>query len=260
MKKANLLQLLGAVLLLNACSKDAEPETIINKSVVIINYDTEHQFTITKGEESVPIDLIKWTSSDPKVAQISANGTLKGRKIGPTLVKGIYNGREFLSWVTVKPYSTIYKEPDFLFGSDKSTVKFKVLGLLKEEGESVLVYFGGGSSKVKQEVYLFQDNLLLAIVLDFEDSESVKKEVETFYKERYPLIISPDKTHPFFATDDLSMAIRLDSSESIGFYVSYTKILNGGRLSADIERDRVEQALLPTICSGNKSDILRREL
>ena len=212
--------LFTGILFFTACSKDAEPETTIDRASINLKYDQTHQFEIRRGSENLS-SLYNWTSSDSTVGKISAGGMFKARKIGSTRIKATSNGKEFSSSITVSPYSTIFEEPEFEFGLNKDTMKERTTKLLAQESENVLVYVGG-SANVNKFIYAFNNDKLVGVAVDYADSDNVQKEVKTYYKERYPILMPLlDRKDSIYINDGKNKAVYLTNNESIGFYASY---------------------------------------
>ncbi|WP_159473231.1 Ig-like domain-containing protein [Dyadobacter sp. 3J3] len=239
------LLLLSAAFILSSCSKskDAEPEiTMTDPKTLELKYDQEHQFVMKKGNEITAGNLFGWSSSDQNVGTVAYDGKFKGRKIGTTVVKATAGGKEFMSTVTITPYSQIIKEPSFDFGSDKAAIKAKTTQLLTEEFDNYLVY-AGNNSAINRIIYFFQDGLLASVAIDFADTDEIEKEVTTFYKERYPIPVLTQTGGNVYINDEKTQGIFLDRNDSIGFYASYGRvILTNGRLSADIKK--IDQSIL----------------
>lgn len=227
MRRLSLLLVIGAALL-TSCSKDAEPETKIDVNSLELNYDKDHQFSVLKGNENLS-GSYKWASSDPTVGTVSADGKFIARKIGSTVVSAKSGGEEFLSYITVSPYSTMLREPIFEFGQDKTTIKNNNIGLVEGETDDALVY-SGNSGAVKRIFYLFEYENLVGVAVDFYDTDEVKKEAATFFKERYPNVAQlADTQESVYINDGKNILVKFNTNESLGFYATYGKItyLNG---------------------------------
>lgn len=244
MKHLLLILIIGSSCLLS-CSKDAEPETTIDTNAVNLKYDQNHQFLIRKGSEGIPGSNFKWDSSDDNVGTISTDGNFKARKIGGTTITAKLKDQIFTSQVIVSEYSSLFTEPGIQFGLDKATIKQTSRGLLAQESENLLIYNAFDNS-LKWIIYIFEYNNLIGVVLDFDDSEAVQKEVKLFYKERYPVIATiKDTNDSIYINDERDKAIHLTKNESLGFYASYGRVsFTNGRLSGE---SKSFEAILKTL-------------
>lgn len=174
----------------------------------------------------------QWTSSDPNVASVSANGKISGRKVGKTTVSAIADGQELVAEITVTPYVSFFQEPQFEFNSDKATILSNAQGLLIFEQDEIYIY-GGISDKISRIFYIFDDNDgILSTAIDFVDDEKTRNDVTTFYAERYPITTLTDKKETIYINDEKNKSVWLTTNESLGFYVSYGKVvITNGRMS-----------------------------
>lgn len=141
------------LLLLNSCKQEVDPQPILDKNRIELKYDQEYQLVISKGENPVQASSYQWTSSDPNVASVSANGKISGRKVGKTTISAIAEGQELVAEITVTPYVSFFQEPQFEFNSDKATILSNAQGLLIFEQDEIYIY-GGISDKISRIFYI----------------------------------------------------------------------------------------------------------
>ncbi|MCF0058607.1 Ig-like domain-containing protein [Dyadobacter sp. CY356] len=232
MKRRSLLFIIGASIFLS-CSKDAEPETKIDANSLELNYDKTHQFEITKGSENLS-GSYKWASSDPTVGTVSPTGKFTARKIGSTVVSAKSEGQEYLSYITVSPYSTMFKEPSFEFGQNRTTIKNNNIGTVEAESDNLLVY-SVYAENVKRLLFAFENDNLTGVAVDIADTEQAKQEAKTFFRERYPNVLPITGTQDsLYINDGKNIGVKFNTNESLGYYATYGKVaFTNGRLSSD---------------------------
>ncbi|MCF2443733.1 Ig-like domain-containing protein [Dyadobacter sp. CY345] len=221
------------LLLLNSCKKEIDPQPVLDKNRIELKYDHDYQLVISKGENLVQASSYQWTSSDANVASVSANGKISARKVGKTTITAIADGQELVAEITVTPYVSFFQEPQLEFTSDKATIMSSALGNLVYNQNNIYVY-SGISDKISRIMYIFDDNnMILSMAIDFVDDEQTRKDVTTFYAERYPITTLTDKNETIYINDEKNKAVWLTANESLGFYVSYGKVtIVNGRMSA----------------------------
>ncbi|WP_316823536.1 Ig-like domain-containing protein [Pedobacter gandavensis] len=225
----------GLIISLSSCSKkeDPKPTYAINQTSVSINYDKEHQFTVKLGEKTADAAGFTWTSSDPSVGTISGTGLFKGKKIGSTTIKAEGNGTVLTAELTIKPYSTLFKEPIIEFGVSIATIKGKESRKLIEQASNGLLY-EGENSKIKQIMYIFENSKLAGAAALFESTKPVVEEVVQFYSERYTYL---GEDEDFFVFSDGKYLIGIGEDNTLGVHAIYlpvpaTNTLKIGSLSS----------------------------
>jgi hypothetical protein len=218
MKKSILLLLLPA-LLFAACKKDDKPAPSISSETVELNFDKEHQFSIKEGSNDYSASGLTWTSSDLSVGTITASGLFKAKKIGKTTIKAEGNGISLTSEVTVKPYSTLCKEPAYTFGISINAVKALETRSLLSQTVTGLNY-AGENAKVRNILYAFENGLLVSSALLIADNQASVEEAVKFLAERYTY---QGESEEVFYFSNGSVIIGLSFHETLGYNAIYIK-------------------------------------
>ncbi|OZI09195.1 hypothetical protein BWI93_05160 [Siphonobacter sp. BAB-5385] len=229
------LPLLFALTLV-ACGKDSsEPALKIDASEVSLHYDETHQFALKKGETAVTASDYMWTSANKDIAEVDASGELEAGIVGETKVTAVAKSGSgnVESTVKVIPYYTTCKEPVITFGISQAALK--PLETRTQYGTSTAtgMVFTGENSKLKNVIYLFENNALTSSTLVFGFDSSLAKEVATFFLERYKPLGTANGV--YFFTVSPKVSVGVGTSSSLGMVALYMPQKSGGRLSADYD-------------------------
>lgn len=176
--------ILALSLMVIACKKDKdeEPPITINKTVVTVNHGTTDQLTLSR------IISCTWDSDDDYIASVSSSGLVTGNIIGQTKVHArLTSGQTFECTVNVEPLTMMYEEPVFLWGNNKTSVKYQENRDLIEEDGEFLVY-AGENNKVDLVMYMFADNQLESVIVLLKDPDANYDEAQAFMDERYEFV------------------------------------------------------------------------
>ncbi|MCF2444092.1 Ig-like domain-containing protein [Dyadobacter sp. CY345] len=236
MRKLSLFLLLAVLSV--ACSKDedAEPATVLSDSNLTLRFDDTHQYTLTKGTETVNATNFKWTSSDTLVGRIDQSGKFSGRRIGQTIVKAVStDGKTTVeSKVTIDPYSTLCTEPVLDFNANQAAVKAKEKRTLVGEDTSAIEY-SGENAKLRGVAYLFTKNALTHSLLAFTETQAVADEAVQFLAERYDYV-GEDQSIYYFTNN--KVVVGFLEEEQLGLVAIYVPFSSGGlRTSATYEQN-----------------------
>jgi len=189
MRKLSIFLLLSVLAFSCSKDKDPEPDVVLSDAVLKLNYDKTHQYTLTKGTETVTGSTFKWSSSDTLIGVVNQSGKFTARRIGTTTVKAISSdGKATLeSRVTIDPYSTLCIEPFKDFKATQAAIKGKEKRTVVKEDTATIAYTGE-NAKIRGVQYFFTKNALQSSILLFTESDPVLDEAVTFLSERYEFL------------------------------------------------------------------------
>lgn len=232
MKKNLLALLLVFSTLAFSCKKDT-PKYSISHTNLSLNYDDKHQFNIKQGDDNVEASSFIWTSSDPSVGTINANGLFEGLKIGKTTIKAEAEGITLSAEVTIDPYSNLCKEPFVGFGSSKAIVKSKESRILANESAEGLLY-QPENSKIQAVGYYFESGGLETAFIVLGNTSALLEEAALFFNERYRFQgIEEDVS--VFGNESVLVGITLD--DDIGYIAIYIPNTTSGKSSIKASMD-----------------------
>jgi len=222
------------VLCLAACATHEEPLTIMSDTSVQLKYDGTHQFNLNKGNSTVAANEIVWQSSDNKVGTIDKNGLFEGRKIGKTEVTASTQNGSFKAEVEILPYYTTYVEPVLDFYKTRQAIKaLERRELTSEDGQTMIYHIG--NTKALSVIYIFEKDQMIGCGVFF-NNKSLKPEVNTFLRERYPESITRGDYPGYLAdTENFTALIKEES----GLAVTYVPIGGKGRVTDDAQFRKV---------------------
>ncbi|WP_083256979.1 Ig-like domain-containing protein [Arcticibacter eurypsychrophilus] len=216
----NLYLLLLLMILFVSCNKDdLKPTTVIDKTIVELKYDGQHQFIITQGSESIDASSLIWTSSDETVGTVSSLGLFVANRIGTTTIKAKGTGINVTSEIFITPYNTIYKEPVLDFGETLAYIKSKESRTLNNEASDGLLY-SGENSKVRNVMYLFEGSLLKSSIVLLANTDAVSTESVSFLMERYTYL---DESDGIYIFTNNKVAAGLSYNDNLGLNIIYIK-------------------------------------
>ncbi|PKK34684.1 hypothetical protein BWI96_20880 [Siphonobacter sp. SORGH_AS_0500] len=219
-----------------ACNKEQkEPATLIDSQELSLHYDETHQFTLKKGASDVAATDYTWKSSNTDVAEISTSGKLDAGIVGDSKVTAVSkNGSETVeSIVKVIPYYNTCKEPIIEFGITQAALKSKETRTQYGTGTSTGIVYTGENSKLKNVIYLFENNALTSSTLVFGSNSAIAKEVATFFLERYKPIGTANGVYFFRVSSTVTVGVGVSSS--LGMVALYMPQKSGGRQSANYD-------------------------
>lgn len=216
MKRILLTIICGGILF--ACGETITPYEI-DKPELSLNYDKTYQFNVTQSNVRKSSEGFEWTSSDESVGTVSSSGYFKAKKIGTTTITGKSGKSKVSSKVTVKPYSEMYKEPYFGFGSTPSVIKSKdTRKVIFENGDGLTLE--SGSSKASAILYLLENGKMFSTGAQIVITSSNITELATFIKERYTREDYPNSEFIWF-TDGKNMRVAIIAKDTFGIIVYY---------------------------------------
>lgn len=239
MKNAFYTLLFISFIVASCSKKDPKPGYKIDSETLSLHYDETHQFEITPG---VPTSTTNWTSSDTTVGKIDQSGYFKAKKIGTVVIMGSSTDYTVKSTVTVVPYSTLCKEPFYVYNQNAATTKSQEFRTLTLQSATGLTYTGE-NSKLRNVLYAFENDKMTAAALLLSNSSDVISESYKFFNERYTAVDEEDNVYLF--TDNKSLVVGVSVDDTLGFnaiYVDYT-LLSGNSLKAK-ELDEIKKTRL----------------
>lgn len=222
------------VLCFAACTTKEEPLTIISDTNIQLKYDGTHQFKLNKGNSTVADNEIVWQSSDPKVGTIDKKGLFEGRKIGKTEIIASTQNGSFKADVEILPYYTTYVEPVLDFYKTRQAIKAQERRELISEDAYTMIYHIG-NTKALSVIYIFEKDLMIGCGVFF-NNKSLKPEVNTFLRERYPESITRGD-YPGYLPDTENFTALI--KEESGLAVTYVPIGSKGRITDDALYNKV---------------------
>jgi len=226
MRKLSLFLFLAVLSVSCSKDKDAEPATVLSDADLKLHFDDTHQYTLTKGTETVTATNFKWTSSDTVVGKVDQSGKFTGRRIGQTTIKAVSTDGKVTaeSKVTIDPYSTLCTEPVVDFKATQAAVKAKEKRVLQAEDTASIVY-KGENAKLRGVAYAFSKNSLVNSFLVLTETQAVFDEAATFLFERYEYLGEEDYIY-FFTNNKVVVAYM--EEETLGLVAIYAPYPAGG--------------------------------
>ncbi len=165
-----------------------EPESVVIKygETIILTpkfSDTGEAKNKTYSWRIEDNDVIEHKILTGNIAQITA------KRIGETKVT-IYSTDGTISGsskIEIDSRTNILNGVFFEAGSSMSDVRPQTRGIFNAEqsDDRMLVYDLTDNSKIKQEIYYFQNNRLYSTIVILNDTDEIRKEAEEFIEERY---------------------------------------------------------------------------
>ena len=192
------LLLIGLLsIIISGCNKDKSPPEIASIEALPISmyFDETAKLSIKYFplDATAPVSYT-YKTSDEYVAVVDNKGVVRGKHVGECVItiatdKGITNK----CMVTIKPRSTLYREPYLVFGASVADIKaYEKRTLVYEDEDDVgeFLIYEGENKYVESVEYDFENSKLVDCfvflsTIDLETFEYCLNEAELFLFERY---------------------------------------------------------------------------
>ncbi|GHB65537.1 Ig-like domain-containing protein [Persicitalea jodogahamensis] len=225
-------------LALVSCKKDEVDPVVIDVTELELHYDDDYRFELTQNGERISSSDFTWKSSNEKVGTIDADGIFFAERIGETTITATDGTSTLSSLVTIVPYSTLAKEPVLDWGTNRANVESKEprerqssANTVKDGVVTQEVSYKSANEKLREVVYVFEDDKLTTAALLLANTQDVAAESIIFLEERYSFVKNEDNI--FIYSDPEKATVGLQVHETIGLIVIYLPYKSGGRLSTE---------------------------
>ncbi len=218
-----------------ACSKKEEPPVNIDATTLELNYDEEHQFSLSRGGSAVNASEYTWASSNENVGEVDGQGKFTASSIGETTVTATAKngGGTLESKVTVVPYYSFGTEPSFSLGGSKTVVKNYEKRTLVAETDTTLDY-RGENNNITGIRYFFERGAYIEGDLFYTSSVTLAQ-AQTYYYERYTYLGNQQISGLTFNVFAISNTVGVGVTEvpNVGRVAAYLPLSSGGRVPAN---------------------------
>lgn len=204
----NSLMLIVLIACVTGCKK--EPSYSLNKESVTLTSSGTFQLSIEGGVTG----NFTYVSDNSLIAEIDANGLIKGKRVGETTIKVSGNNFSGACKVTISPLYNTFKEPITSFGISKSEVKAKETRTLLSEVETAMLF--KGNTEEKYAMYVFENGKLTSSLIVL--SSSYSSVLGSYIAERYVIVsLSPILGYSI----DKKFAVGVELQSSLDWWVIY---------------------------------------
>ena len=183
MKKFIIMLAAALPMVFTSCGDDNDDNMLsLDQSAMTINYDDE--VTLKASEKNCT-----WTSSNPFVATVDANGKVEANHVGQAVITASKDGNIAKCNVTVNATNNNFVMPIITWGNSMDDVKsamttLNIAGLSSPEVKGTsLVYTTG--TLFPWYIYSFVDEKLASSSLTVSDTMDEEKDLEGFLDQRY---------------------------------------------------------------------------
>lgn len=183
MKKFIIMLAAALPMVFTSCGDENDDTMVtLDQTAMTMNYDDE--VTLKANEKNCT-----WTSSNPFVATVDANGKVEAKHVGEAVISATKDGSTAKCNVTVKATNNNFTMPVIAWGNSMDEVKTAVTaqniaGLSSPVvTDNSLAYTTGG--QLPWYIYSFTDGKLAASSLTVSEEMDEQKDLEGYLEQRY---------------------------------------------------------------------------
>lgn len=237
MKKVLFIVAIAAILVGCSKEKDSKVESIIaTPTSMSMYYDEESEIKMSYLPSDALAPTYAYSSSDEYVATVDENGLVSGNHVGECIINiSTADGISTECTATIKPRSSLYKEPYLTIGGTVSDVKAYEKRTIYTETSTAIAY-KGENSNIRYVMYLFEGGKMTSATVLFANTSYCVEEAYNYLSERYDLV-GTDGEIILFKGKGMLIGFTLDDSLGLSaIYVSESSLKSQTNHQMDVTK------------------------